>query len=52
MNAMNSHSLAYIRDPEQGIAVPVTTIALEDSPTASRTRISRSTAPPGPAATR
>jgi len=32
MNAMNSHSLAYARDPEHGISVPVTEIALEDSP--------------------
>ena len=32
MNAMNSHSLAYARDPEHDISVPVTEIALEDSP--------------------
>jgi phosphomethylpyrimidine synthase len=29
---MNSHSLSYVRDPEHGISVPVTTIALEASP--------------------
>lgn len=32
MNAMNSHVLAYVRDPEHGISVPVTEITLEDSP--------------------
>ena len=32
MNAMKSHSLAYARDTEHGIRVPVTQIALDDSP--------------------
>ncbi len=32
MEAMKSHSLDYVRDPDHGITVPVTTIALEDSP--------------------
>ncbi len=32
MNAMKSHSLSYARDPEHGIRVPVTQIALDDSP--------------------
>ncbi|MET1021573.1 MAG: phosphomethylpyrimidine synthase ThiC [Arthrobacter sp.] len=32
MNAINSHQLAYALDPEHGIRVPVTAIALENSP--------------------
>ena len=32
MSAMNSQSLSYVQDPEHGLAVPVTAIALADSP--------------------